>query len=111
MGRRRPAQAGRRGAPREQRGALPRHRPAGVPDPVRYRAPCSRSLARAVRPERAIGVVYKPETERHSHYFQARLADQFDALIHIDVTTAVEPLERTPRWEAGEVPETYPFAV
>jgi erythromycin esterase-like protein len=74
-------------------------------------APRAAEALRAVRPERAIGVIYKPETERHSHYFQARIADQFDALIHIDVTTAVEPLERTPRWEAGEVPETYPFAV
>jgi hypothetical protein len=39
------------------------------------------------------------------------VADQFDAVIHIDETRAVEPLERTARWERGEVPETYPFAV
>jgi erythromycin esterase-like protein len=63
------------------------------------------------RLERAIGVIYRPETERLSHYFEARLADQFDAVIHIDETTAVEPLERTSQWEAGELPETYPFAV
>jgi erythromycin esterase-like protein/predicted phosphoribosyltransferase len=63
------------------------------------------------RLERAIGVIYRPETERQSHYFRARLSDQFDAVIHIDETRAVEPLERTARWEDGEVPETYPFAV
>jgi erythromycin esterase-like protein len=63
------------------------------------------------RIERAIGVIYLPETERISHYFSARLANQFDAVIHMDQTRAVEPLERTPKWEAGEFPETYPFAV
>jgi erythromycin esterase-like protein len=63
------------------------------------------------RLERAIGVVYRPETERASHYFYARLPDQFDALIHIDQTRAVEPLERTAAWEAGEAPETYPSAL
>jgi erythromycin esterase-like protein len=44
------------------------------------------------RLERAIGVVYLPHTERQSHYFTARLSRQFDAVIHFDVTTAVEPL-------------------
>lgn len=63
------------------------------------------------RLERAIGVIYRPETERASHYFEARLAEQFDALLHFDETRAVEPLELTAEWEAGEVPETYPFAV
>ena len=63
------------------------------------------------RLERAIGVIYLPETERVSHYFEARLAQQFDAIIHVDETRAVEPLERTSQWEAGELPETYPSAV
>jgi erythromycin esterase-like protein len=61
--------------------------------------------------ERAIGVIYRPETERQSHYFYARLADQFDAVLHFDETRAVEPLERTPEWkmeEVGEPAETYP---
>jgi erythromycin esterase-like protein len=58
--------------------------------------------------ERAIGVIYRPETERASHWFHADLARQFDAVIHLDRTTAVEPLERTSLWEAGEPPETYP---
>ncbi len=63
------------------------------------------------RLERAIGVIYLPESERISHYFHARLTDQFDAVIHFDKTRAVEPLERTSQWETGEFPETYPFAV
>jgi erythromycin esterase-like protein len=58
--------------------------------------------------ERAIGVIYLPETERVSHYFHARLSDQFDAVLHFDETRAVEPLERTGEWEIGEVPETFP---
>lgn len=58
--------------------------------------------------ERAIGVIYRPETERHSHYFTARLADQFDAVIHIDRSRAVQPLERGAHWHDAEVPETYP---
>jgi erythromycin esterase-like protein len=61
--------------------------------------------------ERAIGVVYRPSTELYSHYLEARIADQFDALFHYDRTRAVEPLERTARWEAGEVAETYPTGI
>lgn len=60
------------------------------------------------RLERAIGVIYRPQTERWSHYFDVRLADQLDAVIHIDRTRALEPLERTSQWERGELPETYP---
>jgi len=63
------------------------------------------------RLERAIGVIYRPETERQSHWFAANAARQYDALVHLDVTRAVEPLERTPRWELGEPPETYPTAL
>jgi erythromycin esterase-like protein len=74
-------------------------------------APRSADALRSARLERAIGVIYRPETERQSHYFRARLADQFDAVIHVDETRAAEPLERTGRWEEGEIPETYPFAV
>jgi erythromycin esterase-like protein len=47
---------------------------------------------RDMRLERAVGVVYAPQTERQSHYFLAALADQFDAVIHLDRTTAVNPL-------------------
>jgi erythromycin esterase-like protein len=66
------------------------------------------SLLREPRLERAIGVIYLPQTERVSHYFHAQLPDQFDAILHFDETRAVEPLERTAAWETGEVPETYP---
>lgn len=65
------------------------------------------------RLERAIGVIYRPATERASHYFNARLPAQFDAVLHFDRTRAVEPLERvaTPPDEAEEVPETWPSGV
>jgi erythromycin esterase-like protein len=65
------------------------------------------------RLERAIGVIYHPDTERVSHYFVANLPGQFDAVLHYDHSRAVEPLERTPVWEKGEaeLPETYPFEV
>jgi erythromycin esterase-like protein len=60
---------------------------------------------------RAIGVVYRPETERHSHYFESRIGEQFDAVLHFDRTQSIEPLEPSTTWMTGEVPETYPFAV
>lgn len=60
------------------------------------------------RLERAIGVIYRPETELLSHYFEANVAEQFDAVIHIDRTHALEPLEKTPLWDRGEPAETYP---
>jgi erythromycin esterase-like protein len=65
-------------------------------------------LLRQERLERAIGVIYLPQTERMSHYFYARLADQFDAVIHLDETRALEPLERSFRWDREELAETYP---
>jgi erythromycin esterase-like protein len=74
-------------------------------------APHAAETLRSTRLERAIGVIYRPDTERQRHYFRVRPAEQFDALIHIDETRAVEPLERTAAWERGELPETYPFAV
>jgi erythromycin esterase-like protein len=69
-----------------------------------------RAALNAARLERAIGVIYRPETERVSHYFRAHLPDQFDAVIHIDETSALEPLEP---WSIDEVdlPETYPSAL
>lgn len=59
--------------------------------------------------ERAIGVIYRPETERQSHYFDARLAAQFDAILHFDRTTAVEPLDGVITKRPTSVPDTYPF--
>jgi erythromycin esterase-like protein len=61
--------------------------------------------------ERAIGVIYRPETERYSHYFSAHLARQFDAIIHFDESRAVEPLDRNAGWEVGELPDTFPSAL
>ncbi|HEX8606791.1 MAG TPA: erythromycin esterase family protein [Pseudoduganella sp.] len=58
--------------------------------------------------ERAIGVIYRPDTERQSHYFRADVAKQFDALVHVDRSTALQPLERSALWQQDEVPETYP---
>jgi erythromycin esterase-like protein/predicted phosphoribosyltransferase len=64
------------------------------------------------RLERAIGVVYKPETERFSHFFHAILPRQFDTVLHFDRTAAVAPLDRDPGFEEpDEVPETWPFGV
>jgi erythromycin esterase-like protein len=85
----------------------------GVP---RFFLPIKRSAAAASllahpRLERAIGVIYRPDTERQSHYFEARLAEQFDAVIHLDQTRAVEPLERMAAWETSDAPETYPSGV
>ena len=69
-----------------------------------------RDVLTPTRLERAIGVIYRPESERVSHYFQARLPDQFDAVLHIDDTHALQPLER---WSHDELdlPETYPSAL
>ena len=61
--------------------------------------------------ERAIGVIYLPESELASHYFHARLAEQFDAVIHFDQTRAVEPLEPTAEWGIGEPAETFPSGI
>jgi erythromycin esterase-like protein len=75
---------------------------------LNLRDPTMHDAMVVTRPERAIGVIYRHETERRSHYFHARLGEQFDAVIHLDHTRAVEPLERTSLWDAGEPPETYP---
>ncbi|RJF98775.1 erythromycin esterase family protein [Noviherbaspirillum saxi] len=63
------------------------------------------------RLERAIGVIYLPESERISHYFHACLPKQFDAVIHIDTTHALQPLERMAELHDGEMPETYPTGI
>jgi erythromycin esterase-like protein len=60
--------------------------------------------------ERAIGVIYRPRTERQSHYFTASLPNQFDIVIHVDETRGVEPLELWPRKDS-DLPETWPTGV
>ena len=85
---------------------------AGVPhalvdwrDPTR--GDLRAELAQA-RLERAIGVVYRPESELYSHYFEALLSDQFDALVWFEQTKAVTPL---PAGHGQGMPETYPFGL
>lgn len=66
------------------------------------------------RLERAIGVIYRPQTERQSHYFYAKISSQFDCVIHLDITRALKPLEIHPDWtnaEKADVPDTYPMNV
>jgi len=65
------------------------------------------NLARR-RLERAIGVIYRPETERVSHYFDASLPQQFDEYIWIDRTSAVTPFDTA---EIEGFPDTYPFGL
>jgi erythromycin esterase-like protein len=82
---------------REVRPALPESFAAvfhatGVPDFLLLTGGPVAATLREPRLERAIGVIYRPETERQSHYFEARLPAQFDAVIHLDRTRAVEAL-------------------
>ncbi len=69
--------------------------------------PLREALARP-RLERAIGVIYRPATERQSHYFQAILSEQFDALLWLEQTTAVKPIGPQ-QIDDESVPDTYPF--
>jgi erythromycin esterase-like protein len=61
------------------------------------------------RLERFIGVIYRPDTELHSHYAEASLPQQFDAFVWFDETTAVTPLG--PGQARAGVPDTYPFGL
>jgi protein-L-isoaspartate(D-aspartate) O-methyltransferase len=82
--------------------------PAGV---LHLREPGREDVRAELEParlERAIGVIYRPETEMQSHYFQASLPHQFDEYIWFDRTTAVQPLGGP---EIEGVPETYPFGL
>jgi erythromycin esterase-like protein len=78
--------------------------------PLRNDSPARDALMER-RLERAIGVLYLPRTERQSHYFAAQLPRQFDAVIHIDRTSAVQPLDATSGWHTGEPPETFPEGI
>jgi erythromycin esterase-like protein len=87
-------------------------RDAGVPASLTdWRGPGRAGLRDALAGpllERAIGVIYRPETERWSHYFEAVLAEQFDAFVWFEATRPVTPL---PAGRPHGVPETYPFGV
>ncbi|HUW97551.1 MAG TPA: erythromycin esterase family protein [Acidiferrobacter sp.] len=74
----------------------------------RFFLPLSGYLAEPLREtmlERAIGVIYLPQSERASHYFEVSLASQFDAVFHIDETTALEPLDIPQLWHEREMAE------
>jgi len=77
--------------------------------PLRTHPELAEPLGR--RLERAIGVLYLPESERLSHYFEAEVARQFDALIHCDHTHALHPLDKSPHWTHAQIPETYPTGI
>jgi len=84
----------------------------GVPQfLVRFDDREMREALMAPRFERAVGVIYRPDTERVSHYFRACLPRQFDAVLHIDVTRALEPLDTWSFDEAPDLPETFPTGV
>jgi erythromycin esterase-like protein len=70
-----------------------------------------RDLLSERRLERAIGVIYLPESERLSHYFHAILPSQFDAVLHFDHTRAVEPMDASQVWLDHEPPETFPSGI
>ena len=73
--------------------------------PLRDAAPAGLQWPRI---ERAIGVIYRPHTERQSHYLLAQLPAQFDAVIHFDETDALEPLDHGEVSVDDEVPEAWP---
>jgi erythromycin esterase-like protein len=68
----------------------------------------AKALLRERRLERAIGVLYLADTELHSHYFHADITRQFDAVVHMDHTSAIQPLDHSTHWSHEEMPETYP---
>jgi erythromycin esterase-like protein len=78
-------------------------------DAIRHAAVCGR-FYRCLDSRRAISVIYRPDTERISHYFRAHLPEQFDAVLHIDETHALELLE-TWSIDEADLPETYPTAL
>jgi erythromycin esterase-like protein len=70
-------------------------------------SPAARALLEPMR-ERAIGVIYRPDSELASHYFHASLSAQFDAILHFDQTSAVQPLDLVADPANGEPDETFP---
>ncbi len=68
----------------------------------------ARDMLLSKKLERAIGVIYRPETERQSHYFQACLPQQFDEYIWFDETHAIDPL---PKKKLDGMADTFPFGL
>jgi len=84
---------------------LPTSRRGGASDALRQ------ALAAVPLLERAIGVIYRPDTERWSHYFAAVPPRQFDAVVHLDETRAVQPLDVAHPWAPTAEPETWPSGI
>jgi len=84
---------------------------SGIPAFLLHLSPASRVSQALADPrlERFIGVIYRPETERWSHYSEAALSRQYDAWVWFDETSAVTPLSE--EHLAGHVPDTYPFGL
>ena len=87
-----------------------------ISGPERFVLPLRAGSAAALalqtrRLARAIGVLYLPHSERQSHYFYAQPAQQYDAIVHIDHSDAVQELEPDGGTHDGELPETYPVGV
>jgi protein-L-isoaspartate(D-aspartate) O-methyltransferase len=91
------------------------HAATGAIDEPRFMLPMGANASAALRErlevprlERAIGVIYRPETELASHYFQAVLPRQFDEYIWFDETTAATPFATE---DLEGMPDTYPFGL
>ena len=59
--------------------------------------------------ERFVGVIYRPETEFHSHYAEVEFARQFDAYVWFERSHALSPLPAPPATDEAHVPDTFPF--
>ena len=77
---------------------------------IRPNAELSRGLDEPML-ERAIGVIYRPDTERYSQDFEAHVPKQFHSIIHFDESRALTALERVTEHAPDEMPETYPSGV
>ena len=79
--------------------------------PLREGSDALRQALARERLQRAIGVIYRPDTERWSHYFAASVSRQFDALVHLDTTAPLTPLDPPSAVQHTEEPETYPSGI
>jgi erythromycin esterase-like protein len=70
-----------------------------------------RDLLMEQRLERYIGVIYRPDTERWSHYSSASLSAQYDAFVWFDTTNAVTPLPTPALSDEGNLDDTYPLGL
>jgi len=82
----------------------------GSPGLTRAEEEFAEALKGVQRTERAIGVLYRPASEKTSHMFKAKLSQQFDCLIHLDTTSALTPIDvGVGTRDISDAPETFPF--